>query len=95
MPTIINGRGATTAVGGTLMRPEVLVAMAEAAGAFVVLDDLNAEVGGKIAEMTGMAAGCVTSGSAAGMALAAAACIAGADPERIRRLPDSDGMPNE
>ena len=29
---IINGRGATTAVGGTLMVPEVLVAMAEAAG---------------------------------------------------------------
>jgi len=29
------------------------------------------------------------------MALAAAACIAGSDPERIQRLPDSNGMPNE
>jgi len=28
--TVINGRGATTAVGGTLMRPETLAAMAEA-----------------------------------------------------------------
>jgi D-glucosaminate-6-phosphate ammonia-lyase len=93
--TIINGRGATTAVGGTLMRPEVLAAMAEATKAFVVLDELNARVGEKIAEVTGAEAGYVTCGSAAGMALAAAGCIAGTDPDRIRRLPDSEGMRNE
>jgi uncharacterized pyridoxal phosphate-dependent enzyme len=93
--TIINGRGATTAVGGTLMPPEVTAAMAEAAKAFVVLEELNKKVGERIAEVTGAEAGYVTSGSAAGMALAAAACIAGVDPARIRRLPDSAGMPNE
>jgi L-seryl-tRNA(Ser) seleniumtransferase len=92
---IINGRGATTAVGGTLMHPDVLAAMADAGGAFVVLDELNERVGARIAELTGMEAGYVTCGSAAAMALAAAACIAGADPDRIRRLPDSDGLPNE
>jgi L-seryl-tRNA(Ser) seleniumtransferase len=93
--TIINGRGATTAVGGTLMHPDVLAAMADAARAFVVLDELNERVGERIAELTGMPAGYVTCGSAAAMVIAAAACIAGSDPERIRRLPDSDGMPNE
>jgi L-seryl-tRNA(Ser) seleniumtransferase len=93
--TIINGRGATTAVGGTLMDPEVLAAMAEASRAFVVLDELNAKVGEKIAELTGAQAGYVTSGSAAGMALSAAACIAGCDPALIQRLPDSSGLPNE
>lgn len=93
--TIINGRGATTSVGGTLMAPEVLAAMAEAARAFVVLDELNAAVGEKIAAVTGAEAGYVTSGSAAGMALSAAACIAGADPARMQRLPESDGWPNE
>jgi L-seryl-tRNA(Ser) seleniumtransferase len=93
--TIINGRGATTAVGGTLMPPQVLAAMAEAAQAFVVIDELNAAVGEKIAAITGADAGYVTSGSAAGMALAAAACIAGTDPERIQRLPESDGWANE
>jgi uncharacterized pyridoxal phosphate-dependent enzyme len=93
--TIINGRGATTAVGGTLMPPEVTAAMAEAAKAFVVLDELNRKVGERIAAVTGAEAGYVTSGSAAGMALAAAACIAGSDPARIRQLPDSEGMPNE
>ncbi|HEU0113658.1 MAG TPA: aminotransferase class V-fold PLP-dependent enzyme, partial [Thermomicrobiales bacterium] len=92
---IINGRGATTAVGGTLLWPEALAAMAEAAQAFVVLDELNDRVGEKIARLTGAEAGYVTSGSAAGMALAAAACIAGNDPELIRRLPDSDGLRNE
>ena len=92
---LINGRGATTAVGGTLMHPEVLAAMAEASRAFVVLDELNRRVGERIAELTGMPAGYVTSGSAAGMVLAAAACIAGVDAERIARLPESDGMANE
>jgi len=93
--TIINGRGATTAVGGTLMLPEVTAAMAEASRAYVVLDELNLKIGERIAEITGAEAGYVTSGSAAGMALAAAACIAGTRPERIRQLPDSTGMANE
>ncbi len=93
--TIINARGATTAVGGTLPPPEVMAAMAEAAKAFVVLDELNAAVGEKIAAATGAAAGYVTCGSAAGMLLAAAACITGTDIARIRRLPNTTGMPNE
>ena len=93
--TVINGRGATTAVGGTLMPPEVLRAMVDAAGAFVVLEELDEAVGSRIAEVTGAEAGCVVNGSAAGMVLAAAACIAGADLDRIRRLPDSDGWANE
>jgi len=93
--TVINGSGAATLVGGTLMRPETVAAMAEASRAFVVLDELNAKVGERIAEVTGAEAGCVTAGSWAAMALAAAACIAGTDPERIARLPDSSGMANE
>ncbi len=93
--TIINGRGATTAVGGTLVPPEVMAAMTDASKAFVVLDELNQKVGERIAHVTGAEAGYVTSGSAASMALAAAACIAGTSPERIRRLPESDGIPNE
>jgi uncharacterized pyridoxal phosphate-dependent enzyme len=92
---IINGRGATTAVGGTLMHPDMLAAMASAAQGFVVLDELNQRVGERIAELTGMAAGYVTCGSAAAMAIATAACIAGMDPRRIARLPESDGLANE
>jgi D-glucosaminate-6-phosphate ammonia-lyase len=37
----------------------------------------------------------VSSGGAGSILLAAAACIAGKDPEKIRRIPDSSGMKNE
>jgi L-seryl-tRNA(Ser) seleniumtransferase len=93
--TVINARGATTAVGGTLSDPRVMEAMAEASKAFVDLQELNARVGEKIAGITGAEAGYVTCGSCAAMVIATAACIAGTDPERIRQLPDSTGMPNE
>lgn len=92
---IINGRGATTAVGGSLIEPEVLAAMAEASTCFVDIEALNRVVGKRIAEITGAEDGYVTCGSAAGMVLAAAACVAGCDPARIAALPDSDGFPNE
>src|SRR5690349_5836509 len=93
--TIINGRGPTTSVGGSLMDPAVLAAMAEASTRFVDIEELNRAVGKRIAEITGAEAGYVTCGSAAGMVLAAAACVAGSDPQRIAALPDSDGFPNE
>jgi D-glucosaminate-6-phosphate ammonia-lyase len=93
--TIINARGATTAVGGSLMRREVTEAMERASQRFVVLEELNARVGEKIAAATGAEAGYVTAGSAAGMALAAAACIAGTDPTAVRGLPDTNGLPNQ
>ena len=60
-----------------------------------MVEDLNARVGEKIAEVTGAEAGYVTCGSFAAMTLAAAACIAGVDPVRIRQLPDTTGLPNE
>src|SRR5687767_12251993 len=92
---IINASGATTSVGGTLMPPEVGAAMVEASQAFVVLEELNAAVGEVIARVTGAEAGYVTAGSAAGMLLAAAACITGPDRANVRRLPQTDGMANE
>ena len=67
---VINARGATTAVGGTLSDPRVMEAMAEAATQFVVLEELNANVGERIAEITGAEAGYVTCGSCAARASA-------------------------
>ena len=92
---IINGRGPTTVVSGSRMEAETLAAMSEAAQHFVAIEDLNRAVGKRIAEVTGAEAGYVACGSAAAMALAVAACIAGSDPVRIDALPDSDGFPNE
>jgi uncharacterized pyridoxal phosphate-dependent enzyme len=92
---IVNARGMNTMASGSLMPKTVLDAMTEAAGAFVDMAELNALAGAHIARLVGVEATHVTSGSAAGLLLAAAACIAGDDPERIARLPDTGGMRNE
>ena len=77
------------------MPPAVIEAMAQAAQSFVDVDDLNARAGETIARLTGAEAGLVTAGSAAGMLLEAAACMAGTDPAKVNRLPDTKGMKNE
>lgn len=92
---VVNARGMNTMASGSLMPPPVLAAMAEAATAFVDMAELNARAGEHIARLVGVEAAHVTSGSAGGLLLAAAACIAGTDPERIRRLPDTTGMRDE
>jgi uncharacterized pyridoxal phosphate-dependent enzyme len=92
---VINGYATLTALGGSIMPPEVLAAMAEAAQHFVDIDDLQAKVGAKIAEWTHNEAAYVSCGAAAGLVLSAAACIAGTDPDKRARLPYTDGMKNE
>src|SRR5713226_6448178 len=59
------------------------------------MDELQEAASRIIAEATGAEAGMVTSGAAAGLTLATAACLAGFDVNRMNRLPDTDGMPNE
>jgi L-seryl-tRNA(Ser) seleniumtransferase len=92
---IINARGTHTRLGGSLMEPEVLEAMRAAAGAFVVLDELQAVASRLIARVTGAEAGIVTGGAAAGLLLGTAACLAGNDPVRIERLPEVVGARSE
>ena len=45
-----------------------------------------------IAAAFGCEAGCVTAGSAAGIAIAVAAAMTGVDPVRVAQLPDTSGM---
>src|SRR5499427_6266201 len=92
---VIHASGTTTRYGGSRMRPETIEAMREAAQALVNIDQLNEDAGGAIARMLGAEAALVTAGSAAGLVLQAAACIAGDDPARIARLPDVTGMRHE
>lgn len=92
---IINARGTNTKLGGSLMEPEVLDAIREAAGAYAVLDELQDKAGEVITRATGAEAGMVTGGAAAGLLLGTAACITGEDPGRIERLPVTEGMNNE
>jgi len=92
---IINARGTHTRLGGSLMAPEVLEAMREAAGAYIVLDELQERASALIARATGAAAGMVTGGAAAGLLLGTAACIAGEDRAKIDRLPATTDMRDE
>src|SRR5262249_44396292 len=90
---IVNACGTHTRLGGSLMAPEVLDAMRDAASAFVVLEELQAAASRAIARATGAEAGLATSGAAAGLLLGTAACMTGADAARIERLPRTDGLP--
>ena len=92
---IINAAGSITRLGGTRTRPETLDLMSRAARIMVNIDELNRAAGKELARLTGAEAGFVCSGAAGGLLLQAAACIAGNDPVKMRRLPDTEGMKNE
>jgi L-seryl-tRNA(Ser) seleniumtransferase len=72
-----------------------LQAMLDASRHFVNLDELQRAVGTKLAEITHNEAAYVSTGAAAGLVLATAACVAGTDPAAIARLPDTTGLKNE
>jgi uncharacterized pyridoxal phosphate-dependent enzyme len=91
---IINAAGTLTTLGGSLILPEVMEAMVEASRAFVPMGELHLAAGRHIAEWTGVEAAHVCAGASAGIALMAAACMAGDDPIKIRQLPDTTGMPS-
>lgn len=93
---VINCATTYTRLGGSIMAPLVAQAMANAAGCFVNLDELQDAVGRRIACLTGNQAAYVTNGAAAGLALATAACMTGEDVAAMARLPhDVSGLKHE
>lgn len=91
----INCCGTRTVHGGSLILPEVRVAMGLASLQFVNMNELMERARIRIAELTGAEDGIVTAGSAAAIAIATAAAIAGNDPVRMLRLPKSTGTTNQ
>jgi L-seryl-tRNA(Ser) seleniumtransferase len=92
---IINAAGPETHLGGSVLEPEVVAAMAEASRIFLDIRELLAKAGNYIAKTLRVEAALVTSGCAAALLLAAAACITGKDPAKMARLPDTEGMKRE
>lgn len=92
---LINAAGTYTVLSASTMSREVARAMEEASRFHVSIPELHAAVGKRIAALTGAEAALVTCGAANALSLATAACVAGKDPEKIRRLPDTAGMKNE
>ncbi len=91
----INLTATYTINGGALSRPEVKQAMEEASYWPVNLDELMDRVGLRLAALLGAEWGIVTAGCAAALVHATAACVAGADPEKMQQLPRLDGLKDE
>src|SRR5438128_3198179 len=92
---LINARGTFTIISGSLMLPEVRAAMEEAAKHYVHLDELAEAVGARLATLTGAEWGLVTSGCAAALTHATAACVAGGNPDLHVRIPNLTGLPKD
>jgi L-seryl-tRNA(Ser) seleniumtransferase len=88
----INGTGTLTVNSGSLELPEVQAAQEWASKHMVQLDELMEAVGARLATLTGAEFGIVTSGCAAAMTHAAAACLTGGNPEKHVHLPSMEGM---
>lgn len=95
IPTIVNAKGLSTRVSGPPMPASVSRAMQAASEHCVDMVVLQSHASRHIARATGAEAGMVTSGAAAAMLAGTAACLAGLDPGRMNRLPDTRGMANE
>ena len=92
---IINAAGTYTRLTASLMPTEVVEAIRESSTKYVRLDELHLAAGKRIAELLNCEAAVVSAGCASALSLATAACVAGKDPEKIIRIPDTHGMKNE
>src|SRR5216684_5509493 len=92
---LINARGTFTIISGSLMLPEVRAAIDAAAQHHVHLDELMAAIGARLAELTKADWGMVSSGCAAALTHATAACVAGGNPDLHVRMPNLTGFPKD
>src|SRR5260370_29805508 len=92
---MISWKGRFTIISGSQSLPEVKKAMEEASHFYVKMDELMDGVGRRLAELTHAEWGIVTAGCAAALTHATSACICGANPEKMQRLPYTAGLKNE
>lgn len=92
---LINAAGTYTNLSACIIPEEVREVMDQASRVHVVIPELHAAVGKRIAELLQVEAALVTSGAAGALMLGTAACVAGKDPQRIRRVPDLQGIKDE
>lgn len=92
---VINATGHVTILGGSTLSPGVQAAMAAANRSFAAMEEVHTATGATIAGWLGVENALITSGCYAALVQGAAGILAGDDPERIARLPDTTGIPNE
>ena len=89
---VINAWGTATPFGVSRSDEAVAQAVAAMLRRHVVMGELQALAGERLAAWSGAKAGCITHSSAAGLTLAVAACMVGHDAQLIARLPDASGL---
>lgn len=92
---VINFRGTHTTLGASKQWPELFEAQAEAAREYIVLEELQEAIGERLARLTGTEDAMVSTGAAGSIAIGTYACVAGDDPQKIKRVPDLTGMKDE
>lgn len=93
--TVINADATLTRLGGSLMPPDVLDAMREAAGNFVDMVELQRVVGERLAALTRNEAAYVASGAASGIVLATLAAMTRGELPAIARLIETGETPRD
>ena len=91
----INCTATVTINGGSRLLPQVIEAIEQASHFHVNLDQLMEAAGKRIAALLDVPWAMVSSGAAGALAHAAAACVAGTDPERMQQLPDLAGLKDQ
>lgn len=84
---VVNCGASRSFYGSSIMSDPVREAIDSASRDYVLMSELGDAVGRRLAELTGAEWGVVSAGSAGGLALGTAACIAANDPLRMLRLP--------
>jgi D-glucosaminate-6-phosphate ammonia-lyase len=92
---IINVSGTMTALGASIGVREAVESMSAVLPEFVEINDLHRLASKVIAKLTDGEAGFVTSSCSAGITLAVAGCMTGADLAKVEQLPDHTGMKSE
>ena len=92
---VINAGGTYTVWSGSRMVDVAAQAMVDATNGYVRIAELTEAIGVRLAEITGAEWGYITSSCSAAINQITAAAIAGGDPEKIVRLPDTTGMRDE
>jgi len=92
---VLNAAATLTAIGGSVMPPEVLDAMVEASVSHVDMHELHVIAGRELAALTQNEGAYVTCGAAAAVAHGLLACVTRGDPALIADMPAGEGLPTE
>lgn len=95
MRSFINAAGTYTAMTASLMPKEVMEAINYASRHYVMLDEVQDKVGERIAALCHAEAATVTAGCWSAMVLGTAGVLTGKDRDKIRQLPNLEGMKSE